>query len=320
MKKFVVTIDNKKIFLFIDSEKIGNEFIFSDKKIIKTIPSEVLYLGEVSEIDEFENYLFYKNSNIKSIKINKENNISNLSLSEEHLFFPDLVYLILCMFANIFQNESKYFLQASVVKYDDNKSIMFIGEPNSGKTTMLSKLLLSGNWSLVSNDNVLVGLEADKLSTIAGTKSVQMRYGGIKMFFPEILKKIDLPVDLNEKNEWDVKIYIDSFLKSIGVKHEDKSIVTDIYLISTNKSENINIRKRESIDELLLMYEHLTKQIRSNRYVLTSFDYPIPSFENEKYSCERYNMAKKILQSTNFYDLKGDVDHAILRLRKAHEK
>ena len=75
-----------------------------------------------------------------------------------------------------------YFVQSSVVKYDDTHSIMLLGDPNSGKTSMAYSLMKNYGYSLISNDNVLINSN----KTICGTKDVQMRYGAIKLFFPEI--------------------------------------------------------------------------------------------------------------------------------------
>lgn len=320
MDKFKITVANESIYLFTDSIKVINLIRNKIESIAKTIPCDVSYVGSTSFIDENNNYIYYHNSDVGNININTQSNICHLSLSDNKLFFPDIVYLLLCMFANIFQYQNKYFLQASVVKYDDNDSIMFLGQPNTGKTTLSSKLILTGNWSLVSNDNVLVGTNNNKLFSITGTKKVQMRYAGLKNFFPEIPINNFYHKDIGKRDEWDIKIYVDEYFKEKNIKYSNHSNITDIFLINTNKSEEIIIRKKEKIDQLLVLYEELTKQIRSNRYLLTSFDCPIPSFENEEYLNERYNIAKKIVESTDVYDLKGDIDKAVLRLRKKYEK
>ena len=207
------------------------------------------------------------------------------------------------MFANDLQKQSLYFVQSSVVKYDDKHSIMLLGDPNSGKTSMAYSLMKEYGYSLVSNDNVLI----DANMTICGTKNVQMRYGAIKLYFPEILPFVNrLPINL-EKDEWDTKIFIDDYLKQNGYKTSDNSIITDIYNISTYENGNTFIRERDKIDKVLMIYEHITKQIRSNRYLLVSMGYPIPSFENENYMLNRYDIAKKIADTTNVYDAKGTI-------------
>ncbi|NMA50241.1 MAG: hypothetical protein GX951_00095 [Mollicutes bacterium] len=320
MDKFKLKIEDKQLYLFLDNNQIAMNIKENTNKITKTIPCEVIYMGQVTEVDILENYIHLIDSSVSKIYIDKNNNTSVIMLPSKKLFFPDIVYLALCMFANFFQSENKYFLQSSVVKYDDEKSIMFIGEPNSGKTTLSVKLALTGNWDLISNDNVLVKMNEKSLNSIAGTKSVQLRLGGIKMFFPNLLPLINEKDKLNSRNEWDIKIYIDHILKNEGVSYADKSNISDIYFISTNQSNTLSIRDRELIDKKLLIYEQLTKQIRSNRYVFTSLAYPLPSFENEQYLLERYKMAESIATNVGIYELKGDVDKAVYQLRKKYEK
>ncbi|HHW69222.1 MAG TPA: hypothetical protein GX747_02620, partial [Tenericutes bacterium] len=291
------------------------KIIYNSDTITKTIPVKIEYVEETDNIAENENILVYKNCSKTSVDIDVKNNISFLSMPEDNLFFPDIVYLAIGMIANKLQKEQKYFIQSSVVKNEKGNSIMFLGDPNSGKTTLASKLILTGNWSLVSNDNVIVKLEKDKLVTIAGTKSVQMRYGAIKLFFPQLLDKINTPKEIDTRDEWDIKIYVNDIFKEIGVKYSDESVVSDIYIINTVKNGDIFIREREAIDRNLLIYEHLTKQIRSNRYALTSFDRPMPSFEQEEYMQARYDMAKIISNSINIYETKGSVDNIIENIK-----
>ena len=250
------------------------------------------------------------------IDVNKEKNIANLFSPQDNFFFPDFIYLLIGMFANDLQKKDYYFVQSSVVKYDDEHSIMLLGDPNAGKTTMAYSLMKNYGYSLISNDNVLVHMSDGNLKTCCGTKSVQMRYGGIKLYFPEILPYVKLEEEDKNRNEWDVKLYIDEYLKNQGFHFSDDSIVTDIFNITTFKNGDTFIRSRERIDEILLMYEHLTKQIRSSRYALTGFDFPLPSFESEKYLQNRYEISKQICESTNIYDARGTVDTLTRRLKK----
>jgi len=319
IKKFKIVVDNQTIYLYIDCVLTANALKTDFLKFTKTIPCEIFYLGDVKNILENQDYVFYKDSDTKFVSIDVEKNVSLLSLPKEKLFFPDIVYLIMCMFANKLQKENKFFMQSSVVANDDT-SIMFVGNPNAGKTSLASKLLMTGNWSLVSNDNVLVSMENDKFISLAGTKNIQMRYGGIKRFFPSILSLIPQPEDLHLRDEWDIKVYVDSFFKDFGISTIDKTHITDIYFINTYQASELIIKEKEEIDQLLLIYEQLTKKIRSNRYVLTSFDYPVPSFEDIKYAEMRYQMAKEIVKTTNVSELRGCLDQAVLELRRKHEK
>lgn len=316
MKKYVLNIkDLSKIYIYTDIDKICKK-LSVQRNISKTIPAEVTYLGEVNEILEKENYILVLNSKTNNISVNKTDNTASIFAKENCFFFPDLVYLAMSMFANDLQRKNLYFIQSSVVKYDDNHSIMLIGDPNAGKTSMAYSLMKEYGYSLISNDNVLV----DANRTICGTKDVQMRYGAIKAFFPEILPYVDVPKEDEGRDEWDIKLYINDYLLRQGFGTDDESIITDIYNITTYKNGDTFIREREHIDEILLMYEHLTKQIRSNRYAIVSMDYPIPSFEDEGYMCDRYAIAKKVASDVNIYDAKGTIKSLTRKIGERHER
>lgn len=316
MKKYVLNVHNiSKLYIYTNSKKISNKLL-QKKSITKTIPAEIEYIGEYDNIIEDSNYILVLNNNIQNIIINKENNYCSLNVKENEFFFPDLVYLAICMLSNDLQKKQLYFVQSSVVKYDDTHSIMLLGDPNSGKTSMAYSLMKEYGYSLVSNDNVLINGN----ETICGTKEVQMRYGAMKIYFPEILPYISIPKEDEERSEWDTKIYINDYLKNNGFKEADKSVITDIYNISTYQNGNTFIKDRENVDKKLLIYENITKQIRSNRYVLVSMDYPIPSFENEIYMQERYSVAKKIAENTNVYDAKGTIKTLTKRIGDKYGK
>lgn len=317
MEKLVIKInDLSKISLYTDIKSIITKLLNDISSLTKTVPAEVEYCGEAHEISENENYITILSFNKKMIDVNKEKNIANLFSPQDNFFFPDFIYLLIGMFANDLQKKDYYFVQSSVVKYDDEHSIMLLGDPNAGKTTMAYSLMKNYGYSLISNDNVLVHMSDGNLKTSCGTKSVQMRYGGIKLYFPEILPYVKLEDEDKNRNEWDIKVYIDEYLKNQGFHFSDDSIVTDIFNITTFKNGDTFIRSRERIDEILLMYEHLTKQIRSSRYALTGFDFPLPSFESEKYLQNRYEISKQICESTNIYDARGTVDTLTRRLKK----
>lgn len=313
LEKFSLDICGKKIYFYTNSKKCVNSFI-KELPILKTVPCKIAYCGKFESITEKNNVISYINSDSINVCIDKENNNSFLSLQEEKLFFPDLVYLSMCMFANIFQHEQKYFLQASVVKYNEDSSIMFLGDPGAGKTTLAYLLALDTGCSLVSNDNVLVGIEDNNFKTYAGSHIVQMRLGAIKLFCDDLLDEISVPK--NSKDDMDTKIYINQILSKKGFTFYDDSVIKKIYFINTSKRSKTVIREKEDIDKTLMIYEHLTKQIRSNRYVLTSFDYPIPSYENEEYLQDRYDISKKIVENVEILEARGDIHKLVRKIEK----
>ena len=316
MEKYLVKVGgNAKLYFFSDIEKVNNK-LKKGTSLTKTIPGEVVYIGQCKDIDVNENYILVLNNNISHIDIDKKKNTAKMYVSEDKLFFPDLVYLAMSMFANNLQKKNCYFIQSSVLKYDDKHSIMLLGDPNSGKSSMAFGLMRDYGYSLIANDNVLINGNR----TICGTKDMQMRLGAIKQNYPELLPYVDIPMDDLEHNEWNIKVYINNYLEEHGFTYADDSIITDIYNISTFSSNDSYICSREKIDEYLKMYEELTKQIRSNRYVIVGLEYPIPSFENEKYMQARYEMAKSIVNSACIHDAKGSIKSLTKRIGDIYGK
>ena len=317
MKKYVINIkDLSKLYIYTDMNKVCNKLSVS-RNMSKTIPATIECLGDVENIVENENYIVLLKSNTNYIEIDKERNISTLFALEDSFFFPDLVYLALCMFSNDLQKKRLYFIQGSVVKYDSNHSIMLVGDPNSGKTSMAYSLMKEYGYKLISNDNVLV----DSNKTVCGTKDMQMRLGSIKSIFQEILPFIKIDRDDENRNDWDIKVYITDYLIKNGFDiSADESTITDIYNLSTYNNGGTFIKQREPIDELLLIYEQLTKQIRSNRYAIVSMNYPLPSFENEYYMKQRYDIALQMSNSINIYDAKGSIKTLTRKIGEKYEK
>ncbi len=318
MEKYQISVNNlSTIYLYTDIKTINKKMHNDPRGLTKTIPVNISYLGEVNDINENNNYILILDYNKKIINVDRDSNTATLFTPQDKFFFPDFVYLAIGMFASDLQRKGYYFMQSSVVKYDDEHSIMLIGDPNAGKTSMAYGLMKNGGYKLIANDNVLVNLnDENKLVTNCGTKMMQMRYGGIKLYYPEILPYVKVDLEDQNRDDWDIKIYIDDYLKEKGFKYADDSIVTDIYNIMTYKSGDTFIRKKERIDEILLIYQHLTGQIRSFRYALTGYRYPLPSFEDEKYRQKRYDMAEKICDNTNVYDARGTIDELTKKLVK----
>jgi len=317
MEKYLISInDISTLALYTNINSINTKMQNNIESLTKTIPAIVKYCGKVSSITEDRNYITILEFDKKIINVNKDTNTASLFSPQDNFFFPDFVYLAIGMFANDLQSKGYYFVQSSVVKYDDKHSIMLIGDPNAGKTSLAYSLMKNNNYKLISNDNVLVTMKDGNLLTCCGTKMVQMRYGGIKLYFPEILPYVSVDEEDRKRDDWDIKLYIDKYLKERGFEFSDDSIVTDIYNITTFKSGDTFIRKREKIDEILLIYEHLTKQIRSSRYALPGYEYPLPSFEDERYLKERYDLATKICDNTEVYDARGTIDELSKRLVK----
>ena len=248
MEKFIISVgDLSSISIYTDIEKVSKK-LSETNQIKKTIPVTIKKCGNANTIEEQNNYILILNNDKKYVEINKDLNIANILVKPEELFFPDITYLTIGMLANDLQSKGYYFIQSSVVKYDDEHSVMIVGDPGSGKTTMAYSLMKEYGFKLIANDNVLVSLTDNGLETYRGTKPMQMRYGVIKDTFPEILPYVNELED-DKKSNWDKKVFIDNYLHMIGSQYADNSIITDIYNITVIANGITYIKEREDIDK-----------------------------------------------------------------------
>ena len=152
MDKFLFNIaDFSYLVLYVDIDSISDTLINKPGSFTKTIPAKITYLGKASSITESNNFILISNFNKKVININKDLNIAHLFSPPDDFFFPDLVYLAIGMFANDLQAKNCYFIQSSVVKYDDEHSIMLLGDPNAGKTSLAYNLMKNYGFKLRKN-------------------------------------------------------------------------------------------------------------------------------------------------------------------------
>ena len=98
--------------------------------------------------------------------------------------------------------------------------------------------------------------------------------------------------------------------------------VTDIFQINLlgRDSEESFISTKNCVDQVLYLYEQLSKQIKSTYNLITGFDYPMPSFETEDNLLMLYNDIKIALNDTEVHMAKGSLDGISKRLVKLLEK
>ncbi len=302
--------------IYTDIPSVVHWFSNDSSKIKKTIPITEIKMEIVDKIDASTNCFLLMNGKKKFLDFDKESNIAQAVSAEETLRFPDLVYILLSMFSNILKNQNKYFIHSSVLKYNQDSSIMLIGDANSGKTSLAYQFMKNYHYPLISNDHVLVGFEDKHLVTYGGTKEMEMRGGMIKHSFPELHTYIS--TDESDEKLWEQKIIINDYLLKQGYQFDDYSIITDIYQISTVKGAHSFIKTKEKLDQLLYLYEQMTRVLKNNYGLITGFSYPMPSLETEENLIDLYNKISHILPSINVYIAKGSIEELPKEMVKKH--
>jgi len=314
-------LNYSEIIIYTDLKHIVEILKNNLNKLSKTIPVTNIEIEEIFVQTEFpiinKNQLFLLNNEKKYIKFYKEDNITYMFSPESEMRFPDLVYVLLHMFCNDLLNKRKYLTHSSALKYDTNKSIVLIGDANAGKSSLAFKLMDDYGYKLIANDHVLLGIDDGKLSTFTGTKELEMRLGVINQNFPKLMSKINV-----NKNDdlWQKKIIINNYIDSSMLSKNDNTIVTDIFQINVIEGGSAFIKTKEHVDQLLYLYEQISKQIKGTYNLITGFGYPLPSLENSQYLNELYNDVKVALNETEVHMAKGTLNDLSKQMVKKLEK
>lgn len=272
--------DFAEVSLYTYFESLKETFSKKDCSIKRTIPITEINITEVDNSDiNYKNAVIINENVVKYMEYDKISNVATLYAPKDSIRFPDLIYIILPMFSKVLEQDSKYLIHSSAIKYDDNHSFVLVGDANAGKTSLAYELISKHGYKLVSNDHSIVGLEDGFFKLYGGTKEIQMRLGAIKMYFPELYEKIGI----DDSNIWQRKIVVNNYIDEgfISQPDTDYSNLTDIYSISTYSTGNTFLNRKEPIDELLFIYESLSRISKGTYNYITGFNYPMPSIESD---------------------------------------
>ena len=321
MKKITLSISKySKLVVLTDLESIIYKFKNNPSAITKTIPIREISIEDYCDSNNYKNNaIFLLKDSKKQMFFDKENNYAYMTTEESDMRFPDLVYVLLAMFTNDLVRKSKYLLHSSSLEYDEDKSILLIGDGGAGKTSLAYKLIKDYGYKLISNDHTLLTVKDGLFTSLLGTKDVEMRYGVIKNSFKEI--EDGLP-SYDEKDLWKKKIIVNDFLTEENFATDKERHVTDVFqinLLGSNVGDNF-VSTKNYVDQMLYLYEQLSKQIKGTYNLITGFGYPIPSFETEENLLALYNDIKIALENTEVHMAKGSLDELPKRLVKTLEK
>lgn len=305
-----------KISIITDMVDVVEQIKQKQTTMSKTLPiTKISYFDKNQEVlDKDVIYLF--NSNEKRMQFDKKNNIAYMFSPTNGVRLPDIVYVLLEMFSNQLLNQEKYLLHSSALQYDDNKSILLIGDGNAGKTSLAYKLMRDYKYKLIANDHVVLNFDQNHLYSLGGTKEIEMRMGIIESHFPELSKEEEVPFD----KLWSKKTIINDRIDQSLIAKNEPTIVTDIFQINVAEGGTSFVSKKDKIDQLLYLYEQLSKIIKGTYNLITGFEYPLPSLESEENLQTLYKNIKSSLDTTTVYMAKGSLDELSKEMVKTIEK
>ena len=320
MKQIKLNIyDYSTISIYTDLSEVVNQFEKGMVKIAKTIPISDMKIYEFSnEINNIKNSMIILKGNNNNINFDIYNNTMIVSIKDDKIRIVDYIYMLLEMFANDLLNEKKYLIHSSSLKYDDDKSILLVGDGNSGKSTLAYNLMLNYDMKLISNDHTLIGKEDEFLTTFSGTKPLELRYGVIDKYFPSFSHLIE---GCSSEDYWNKKVIINDYINQSMIASDDKTIVTDIYQVDLCENGSCFLKTKDNIDQRLFLYEHLSKQLKGTYNLITGFDYPMPSVENKNNLKILNEEIKDYLNNTEVHICKGSLDElSKVMVRKLEKK
>lgn len=319
MKIIKLKIHNySTISIYTTIDDVANEFEKNKYKIIKTIPiTDIKIENSTNEFIDHTNVMYIIHGKENTINFDIDSNSMFITIKDTKIRILDYIYMLLQMFSNDLSNTKKYLLHSSALKYDDNKSILLVGDANSGKSTLAYNFVSNYGMQLISNDHTLIGKEDSVLKTFSGTKPLELRYGVIDKYFSDFQYLIK---DTPKEELWSKKIIVNDYIDRNMISSNDKTIVSDIYQVDLCENGNCFFKTKDYIDQRLFLYEHLSKQLKGTYNLITGFDYPMPSVETPEKLQTLNNQIKDYLENVNVHMCKGSIEELSKVMVKKLEK
>ena len=299
-------------------DEVANEFEKNKYKIIKTIPiTDIKIENSITDFVDNTNAMYIMQGKDNTIDFDISSNLIFITIRDSKIRILDYIYMLLQMFSNDLSNSKKYLLHSSALKYDDNKSILLVGDANSGKSTLAYNLVSNYGMQLISNDHTLIGKEDSVLKTFSGTKLLELRYGVIDKYFSNFQYLIK---DTPKEGIWSRKIIVNDYIDRNMIASDDKTIVSDIYQVDLCENGSCFLKTKDYIDQRLFLYEHLSKQLKGTYNLITGYDYPMPSVESQEKLQTLNNQIKEYLKNVNVHMCKGSIEELSKVMVKKLEK
>ena len=306
-----------EINFYTDIEKVKDLILIESQKITKTIPITDIEVFHVDKSNiNMKDALIIKSGSEKKLEYDKDSNAAIVSINDDLRLF-DITYILLEMFENSLIRNKKYLVHSSALKYDDDKSILLLGDANAGKSSLAYSLMNDYGMKLISNDHTLVGFENNKLKTYAGTKLLEMRNGIILEKFPNLLDKVIINKD---NNIWNNKTIINKYIDKNLFSNNDITHVTDVFQISVTNGGDAFLQTKDHYDQRLILYQRICDELKGNYNLILGFDYPMPSLESFEVLNSINNDIKGCLANTEVHIASGPIKQLTKKMVNQIEK
>jgi len=229
-----------------------------------------------------------------------------MALPESQLHFPDLIYLTLVLL------EKQHALQGRSTVHGaafskNSRSALLLGDPGSGKTTILLELFLRG-YDILSNDKTIIGTCAGRPSILAGTRYLSLRPAVYSTLAPEV-KAILEPMRCGTSEKGKIIINPQMSLPTVGSNH-----LSSVFFVDILDGSDIVIFKELDPDiATLFLIKETSMYIRGAFGAVLSFNKQFPSFDNDETADKRMTIIRSIVETVKLFILRADLPN-ILRI------
>lgn len=310
-----IVINSCGIDIMIETDIGIKEFI--EKNVNKTnFPN--LKVREAREGEECKNILQYKASdNRKEIKC-EENRIF-MEYPKEKLTPSNIFYMSRYLLEKELADQGKMTTHSACIE-KNGKAVLVLGEAGSGKTSLALNLCMREGYTLISNDQTVIGMKGEKLFAFEGTKFLNLRYSSIKENLPELVHIFGK----DEVENWAQKVTVQA--SDIGIEEQNNETEIDqvIQLHVDNREKDVKETKGDNWRNNFLLYQNLTENIRNtNSTAVDKEGHPIgyvPSYDNEERYNKRIEVIDKINSNPKYRYLSGNLEEIIINVEGARKE
>lgn len=304
MKKFCIECCGAKC--IIDADRDLRSF-FKENSFRLTFPNLKII---VSDFENVKYMLKYRNCLEQDKKINCTDDFIEIYYPGKNLTDSNIAYVSRYLIEKQFAENSMATCHSACVE-KDGKAILLLGGSGSGKTSVALNLCLYHNFSLISNDQTLIGLENGILYAYGGTKFLNLRYSSISENVPSLIGLFNC----DNIESWSDKIIVQA--SDLGINEQYNPVeITEIYILHVdNRENNFYEKKGDNWAHNFNLYQNLTENIRnSNSAIVDIKGHPIgyvPSYDSENNFLKRVEMIELIDNNPNYKYLSGSLNEIL---------
>lgn len=288
---------------FVSDVPLKEYYLLNNKKM------EFFGAEVILDNSNIKHTVYYKNSKSKDALVIDNNNMY-ISYPFEELSASIILYMGYHFLEKQFGEFGLCSCHSACIE-NNGKATLLIGEAGAGKTSLAINMCKSYNFSLISNDMTLIGMNRDKLEAFGGTKFINLRLDSVIQNMPYL--KYLFSNDL--KDGWNEKISLLASEIGINEQYNPVEIANILYVHTDNRFDKIVVTSGDSWRNNFLLYQNLSSHIRGQAATfIDKKGHPIsyiPSFDTKEIYNNRMKIIKYINENPNYYSVNGDIQNIL---------